>query len=134
MKIATTTFHLFRAAALVLLSTWACLAQPSDIVIKIMKGDRAVIAVPDLRGSGDAQAHMGVFNRTLFSDLQDSGYFNMAPKSMYPVDLPQQPQDFKPPKDRYRVYAEHKQAAPEIKFPRLEGYRERPGRCGGAVQ
>lgn len=97
MKIATTTFHLFRAAALVLLSTWACLAQPSDIVIKIMKGDRAVIAVPDLRGSGDAQAHMGVFNRTLFSDLQDSGYFNMAPKSMYPVDLPQQPQDFKPP-------------------------------------
>ncbi|MBK5294561.1 MAG: PD40 domain-containing protein [Acidobacteriia bacterium] len=80
-----------------LLAASICLAQESDIVIKIMKGDRSVVAVPDMRGTGDAQNHMGVFNRTLFSDLQDSGYFTMAPKSMYPVQLPQQPTDFKPP-------------------------------------
>jgi type III restriction enzyme len=31
--------------------------------------------------------------------------------------------DFKPPKDRFRVFTDRKRAAPEIKFPRLEGYR-----------
>ena len=31
----------------------AVLAQQSDVIIKIEKGDRAVLAVPDLRGSGE---------------------------------------------------------------------------------
>jgi type III restriction enzyme len=31
--------------------------------------------------------------------------------------------DFKPPKDRYRVFADQKRPSPEITFPRLEGYR-----------
>lgn len=72
-------------------------AQQADVVIKIVGEGDTVIAVPDLRGAGEAQRHMAVFNRTLFSGLQDSGYFKMAPKSMYPLQVPQQPQDFKPP-------------------------------------
>ena len=31
--------------------------------------------------------------------------------------------DFKPPKPRHRVFADHARPAPEIRFPRLEGYR-----------
>lgn len=71
--------------------------QQSDIIIKLVGGTMPVIAVPDVRGSGDAQQHMGAFNQTLFSDLQDSGLFKMAPKSMYPLEVPQRPQDFRPP-------------------------------------
>ena len=70
----------------------------TDMIIKIMKsGEKAVIAVPDFRGSGEAQQYMGIFNATLFQDLQDSGYFRMAPKSMYPLQVPQRAQDWRPP-------------------------------------
>ena len=40
---------------------------------------------------------MAAFNSTLFSDLQGSGLFDMRAKSLYPLDVPQRPQDFKPP-------------------------------------
>jgi TolB protein len=40
---------------------------------------------------------MDLFNSTLWGDVQDSGLFKMAPKSFYPTDVPQRPQDFKPP-------------------------------------
>jgi TolB protein len=73
------------------------LAQ-TDMIISIMKGaEKAVIAVPDFRGTGEAQQYMGVFNATLFQDLQDSGNFRMAPKSMYPLQVPQRAQDWRPP-------------------------------------
>ena len=55
------------------------------------------IAVPDFRGSGDAQNFMGVFNSTLFNDLSDSGQLKMIPKTLYPMQVPQQPSDFRPP-------------------------------------
>ncbi len=74
---------------------WA--QQQSDIIIKLVGGAMPVIAVPDMRASGDAQQHMDAFNQTLFSDLQDSGLFKMAPKSMYPLEVPQRPQDFRAP-------------------------------------
>ena len=69
-------------------------AQQSDVVIQLMQGDRATIAVPDLRGGGAAEPMMGTVNGTLFSELQESGLFRMAPKSMYPMEVPQRPQDF----------------------------------------
>ncbi|MGH9672224.1 MAG: hypothetical protein ACRD44_03505, partial [Bryobacteraceae bacterium] len=72
-------------------------APQSDIVIKIMEGERPVIAVPDLRAGGAAAGLMGELNATLFRDLQESGVFRMAPKSMYPLQIPQQPKDFVPP-------------------------------------
>jgi TolB protein len=73
------------------------LAQETDILIKLTSGERPTIAVPDLRGAGEAQAFMTAFNQALFSDLQDSGLFRMAPKSVYPLQIPQRPQDFRPP-------------------------------------
>jgi TolB protein len=58
-------------------------------------GEKPSIAVPDFRGSGDAQSFMGVFNSTLFNDLSGSGQLKMIPKTLYPVNVPQQPSDFR---------------------------------------
>ncbi|MCW5976956.1 MAG: PD40 domain-containing protein [Bryobacteraceae bacterium] len=80
-------------------------AQQSDITIKLTQGERAAIAVPDMRGAG-ASAPLGRFvNETLFSDLQESGLFRMVPKSMYPVEVPQRPQDFVAPQPAPRAGA-----------------------------
>jgi len=73
----------------------ALAAQQSDVQIKIISsGERPAIAVPDLRGSGAAQPLMNAFNETLYNDLDGSGIFKMVPKSMYPLQVPQQPSDF----------------------------------------
>jgi TolB protein len=71
-------------------------AQQSDVIIKLEKGERAAIAVPDLRGSGEAQQYMGAFNETLWNDLQSAGIFKMVPKSLYWTQVPRVPQDFRP--------------------------------------
>jgi TolB protein len=71
--------------------------QGTDVRITITKGDRATIAIPDLRGSGAAQAYMGVFNQTLAADVESSGVVKVAPKSMLWPFIPQQPSDFQTP-------------------------------------
>ncbi|HOL71149.1 MAG TPA: hypothetical protein PKW45_06850, partial [Bryobacteraceae bacterium] len=68
-----------------------------DVKIELTRGDRASIAVPDFRGAGEAQQYMNVFNQTLWSDLEESGLYRMAPKSLYPLQVPQRPEDFRPP-------------------------------------
>src|ERR1700677_774799 len=76
----------------------ALAAQQSDVQIKIISsGERPAIAVPDLRGSGAAQPLMNAFNETLYNDLDGSGIFKMVPKTMYPLQVPQQPSDFHEP-------------------------------------
>jgi TolB protein len=70
-------------------------AQQSDVVIKLEGGNRPAFAVPDLRGSGAAQPLMNAFNETLYNDLDSSGLFKMVPKTMYPLQVPQQPADFR---------------------------------------
>jgi TolB protein len=75
----------------------ALVAQESDVRIKLSKGDLAAIAVPDFRGAGEAQLYMSVFNQTLWSDLDSSGLYAMVPKSMYPLQVPQRPEDFRRP-------------------------------------
>jgi TolB protein len=80
------------AATLVL-----ALQQPSDVIIKITKGERTALAVPDLRGAGEAQRFMDPFNQTLWKDLESSGLFKMVAKSLYPLEVPQRPEDFRPP-------------------------------------
>ncbi len=75
----------------------ALAAQQSDVLIKITQGERAAIAVPDFRGAGEAQNVMELFNRTLYNELDASGLFRMVPKSLYPLETPQRPQDFRPP-------------------------------------
>ena len=72
----------------------ALTAQQSDVIIPITKGERPAIAVPDLRGGGAAQPLMNAFNETLYNDLDGSGIFKMVPKTMYPLQVPQQPSDF----------------------------------------
>jgi len=58
-------------------------------------GGKASIAIPDFRGSGDAQSLMATFNTTLSGEIQNSGIFNMVPKTSMPLQTPQQPGDFK---------------------------------------
>src|SRR5580658_530464 len=68
----------------------------TDINATIVGGnDKPKIAVPDFRGAGAAQAWMTAFNSTLSSELAGSGAFTMVDKSYYPVNIPQQPSDFK---------------------------------------
>jgi len=69
----------------------------AQTVIKITGGEKPSIAVPDFRGAGAAQPFMDAFNRTLFTELQNSGQLKMVPKTVYPLNVPQQPPDFKPP-------------------------------------
>jgi len=82
---------LFAISGLVLLS------QAQDVVLKIVGGEKPAIAVADFRGGGDSAPYMGVFNKTLYGDLDDSGLFKMTAKSLFPLEVPQQPSDFQPP-------------------------------------
>lgn len=60
-------------------------------------GEKPAIAVPDFRGAGDAQRVMDPFNATLFRELQTSGQLKLIPKTVYPLQVPQQPSDLHPP-------------------------------------
>lgn len=75
----------------------ALLISAQEVIIKLTKGERPVIALPDLRGTGDAQRFMDVFNQTVWSDVEGAGLFKMAPKSFYPLQVAQRPEDFRPP-------------------------------------
>jgi TolB protein len=88
------TISVVLAGVLALVGVWA---QQSDIKIILTGGEQPKIALPELRGTGAAQANMAVFNETLTADIRDSGYFNVKPKTSYPLQVPQRPQDFKPP-------------------------------------
>ena len=72
-------------------------AQP-DFRGDIVNGQqRPAIAVADMRGTGDAQRYMDAFNSTLWDELSNSGVLKMVAKSVYPLEVPQRPQDFKAP-------------------------------------
>jgi TolB protein len=85
----------FLMFALVVLSA-ALLAALSaqDFSGSIVKGQQPHIAIPDFRGTGDAQKFMAVFNQTLWNDVNGSGLLKMVPKTSYPLAVPQQPSDF----------------------------------------
>jgi TolB protein len=75
----------------------AILAAQDRIIIELIgKGGKGAIAVPDFRAAGAAQGLMGTFNSVLWSELDQSGLFRMVPKTMYPLQAPQQPQDWRP--------------------------------------
>lgn len=81
----------------VLAGAMLLLAQDTVNLGTITKGERPAIAIPDLRGSGAAQAFMGAFNETLWSDVSGSAIFKMLPKTIYPTSVPQQPADIQQP-------------------------------------
>ena len=51
------------------------------------------VAVPDFRASGAAAPLMAAFNATVANDLQSSPVVNFVPKTLYPLQIPQQPSD-----------------------------------------
>ncbi|MBZ5677139.1 MAG: hypothetical protein LAP61_23085 [Acidobacteriia bacterium] len=74
------------------------LAGQADIGGRISKDrELPVIAVADMHGTGAAEQYMDVFNKTLWDELAYSGQIRLAPKTSYPLQLPQQASDFKPP-------------------------------------
>ncbi|HUS07101.1 MAG TPA: hypothetical protein VMZ52_12420 [Bryobacteraceae bacterium] len=75
----------------------ALLAQERVVINLTGRGGKGAIAVPDFRGAGDAQRLMPLFNTTLWNEIDQSGLFRMIPKTSYPLNVPQQPTDFKPP-------------------------------------
>jgi TolB protein len=95
----TRTIAVFSALAAVLaaLLTCALLLTAQDATITIVKGDKTVIAVTDMHGSGAAQQYMDAFNKTLWDELDSTGQLRLAPKTSYPLEVPQQPSDFKLP-------------------------------------
>src|SRR5712671_2988936 len=70
--------------------------QP-DMRLSASTAERPTIAVADMRGTGDAQRNMDTFNSTLWDELQNAGILKMVAKSVYPLEVSQRPQDFKPP-------------------------------------
>jgi TolB protein len=58
-------------------------------------GAKPALAVIEFRGSG-SQQFMDKFNQTLFNDLQGSALFDLRPKSMFPLNNPQRPEDLRP--------------------------------------
>ena len=87
----TIAFAAVAAAALILAS-----AQERT-VIRITGEGKPRLAVPEFRGSGDAQKLMTVFNQTLSGDLGSSGLFQLVPRTQMPLFVPQQPADFQQP-------------------------------------
>src|SRR6202167_5724528 len=85
-------------ASLAALAAGAIFVAAQDVGGTIIKpGGKPRIAVIDFRGAGDAQKFMTTFNTTLWDELSNSVVLQMVGKSFYPLDVPQQPQDFKAP-------------------------------------
>ena len=89
----------FRLACLIVpIILVVAFAQQSTVVLDpIRQGERPAIAIPDLRGTGEAQALMPVFNQTVWADVSGGGILKMVPKTSYPTTVPQQPSDFTQP-------------------------------------
>ncbi len=79
------------------LTIGALLMTGQDISGRLTSAGKPSIAVIDFRGTGDAQRVMNPFNQTLWDELSGSGVLTMVSKSLYPLNVPQQPQDFRPP-------------------------------------
>ena len=74
----------------------AAYSQSQDaIVLKLTGGEKKKIALPDFRATGAAGALVEAFNKTVFEDIQQSGLFDMAAKSFYPLNPPQQEADLR---------------------------------------
>lgn len=74
---------------------WSVQGQDARIGV-VVSGEKPAIAIVDFRGTGGAQPLMSSFNGTLFEDVQGSGLLRVVSKSMYPLQNPQRPEDFKP--------------------------------------
>lgn len=83
-----------------LIALTALIAQDRIVIELFGPGGKGAIAVPDFRGSGEAQPFMTLFNQTLWDELNGSGLFRMVPKTSYPLNVPQRPEDWLPENTR----------------------------------
>ncbi len=84
----------FLISSLVILAGVSWLAGQQQIQVQIEKNPgKPHIAVPDFRGSGAAASLIGAFNDTVRADLDASPLINFVPKTLYPLQIPQQPSD-----------------------------------------
>jgi TolB protein len=68
--------------------------QQSQIQGTIQKNPgKPLVAVPDFRANGAAGSFISAFNSAVAGDLQNSPLINFVPKTLYPVQIPQQPSD-----------------------------------------
>ena len=74
--------------------------QEAKITGVISGGEKLRLAVPDFRGAGLAQKFMQPFNDTLWNELDGAGVLTLVAKSVYPLNVPQRPEDFVPPNPR----------------------------------
>src|ERR1039457_6187166 len=80
------------------LSGALCILTGQDATIWVPKvGGIPAIAIPDFRGSGDAQKFMAAFNETLSADVKACGRLRIVAKTSLPTFVPQQPADFQRP-------------------------------------
>ncbi|MBC7927558.1 MAG: PD40 domain-containing protein [Bryobacteraceae bacterium] len=86
--------------SLSLISIAALVAQDSIVITLIDKGGKGAMAVPEFRGSAEAQTLMSVFNTNLWDELEGSGLFRMVPRTSYPLNVPQRPEDWLPEESR----------------------------------
>src|ERR1700681_1051639 len=86
---------LFSLSAAVVGAGALLLAQQHTEIKIEGQATKPAIAVPDFHGAGEAQPLMDAFNRTLWNELSGSGQLKMIPKAYYPLQIPQQPSDFK---------------------------------------
>ncbi|HYO82556.1 MAG TPA: DPP IV N-terminal domain-containing protein [Bryobacteraceae bacterium] len=88
-------------AAFALPLAFAVLMAQDRIVIELLgRGGKGVMAVPEFRGAGGAAGLMSAFNETLWSELEGSGLFRMAPRTSYPLNVPQRPENWLPETSR----------------------------------
>ncbi len=71
--------------------TWGVAQQIQTTIEK--NAGKPHVAVPEFRGSGAAASLMAVFNKTVADDLNDSPLINFVPRTLYPLQIPQQPSD-----------------------------------------
>lgn len=80
--------------SLLILANLNWLAAKQQVQGVIVKNPgKPLVAVPDFRASGNAASFIGAFNNTVAADLQSSPFVNFVPKTLYPLQIPQQPSD-----------------------------------------
>ena len=101
-------------ATLAALSAAVLLAQDIQAWITGKAGAKPALAVVDFRGKDEAAPLMATFNSTLYSDLQTSAIFDLKPKSMFPLNNPQQPSDLTRQEKPGEGYALQDWAGPRV--------------------
>ncbi len=84
-------------ASLTLILASGLASARQQITGQIVKNPgKPLVAVTDFRASGNAAGPVAAFNKTVQSDLESSPLINFVPKTLYPLQVPQQPSDLQP--------------------------------------